>query len=63
MTPKRTRRRYKAEFKTEVALATLIERQPWLPMILMACPLMVTDSRSFGPRPAPEMVTVAPAAA
>ena len=28
MTPKRTRRRYTAEFKDEVALATLTERQP-----------------------------------
>ena len=28
MTPKRTRRRYTAEFKAEVALAALTERQP-----------------------------------
>ena len=28
MTPKRTRRRYTAEFKAEVALAQLTERQP-----------------------------------
>ncbi len=28
MTPKRTRRRFTAEFKAEVALATLTERQP-----------------------------------
>jgi len=28
MTLNRTRRRYKAEFKTEVALAELTERQP-----------------------------------
>ena len=28
MTPKRTRRRYIAEFKAEVALAALTERQP-----------------------------------
>ncbi|QKG54905.1 IS3 family transposase [Hymenobacter sp. BRD67] len=29
MSPKRTRRRYTAEFKAEVALAALTERQPW----------------------------------
>ena len=28
MSPKCTRRRYKAEFKAEVALAALTERQP-----------------------------------
>jgi transposase-like protein len=28
MTPKRTRRRYTAEFKAEVVLAALTERQP-----------------------------------
>ena len=28
MSPKRTRRRYTAEFKAEVALAALTERQP-----------------------------------
>ncbi len=28
MTPKRTRRRYTAEFKAEVALAAITERQP-----------------------------------
>ena len=28
MSPKCTRRRYKAEFKAEVALAALMERQP-----------------------------------
>ena len=42
MTPKRTRRRYTAEFKAEVALAALTERQP---LAVLAAHCQVTTAQ------------------